>query len=96
MARDVAQTADAVNNLRSRIELVTGAGADFAASWDGVQRVALATHSALEETGTLFARVAQAGKDAGLNTQQASEQSLRLVETINQAAQLSGASAQAV
>ena len=95
MARDVAQTADAVNNLRSRIELVTGAGADFAAAWDGVQRVALATHSALEETGTLFARVAQAGKDAGLNTQQASEQSLRLVETINQAAQLSGASAQA-
>ncbi len=95
MARDVAQTADAINNLRSRIELVTGAGNDFAAAWDGVQRVALATHGALEETGALFARVAQAGKDAGLNTQQASEQSLRLVETINQATQLSGASAQA-
>lgn len=93
--KDLTQTADAVNNLRSRIELVTGAGQEFASAWEGVQRVSLATHSALEDTGNLFARVAQAGKDAGLGTQQAIDQSLALTETINQAAQLSGASAQA-
>ena len=95
MAKDLAQTADQVNNLRARMELVTGAGEAFGAAWEGVQQIALRTHSALEETGTLFARLTQAGKDAGLSTQQATAQSLRLTESINQAVQLSGASAQA-
>lgn len=95
MAADLAATADQVNNLQSRIKLVTGENETFAQSWQGVTEVALRTHSALEETGTLFARLAQAGKDAGLSTAAASEQSLALTETINQAIQLSGASAQA-
>ncbi len=43
----------------------------------------------------LFTRLTQAGKDAGLNTAAATKQSLALTETINQAIQLSGASAQA-
>ena len=95
MAKSLAQTADQVSNLRARMELVTGAGKDFGVAWEGVQRVALQTHSALEETGALFTRIAQVGKEAGLSTQQASEQSLRLTQAINQAAQLSGASAEA-
>lgn len=95
MALDLAATADQVNNLQGRMKLVTGEGDNFIRSWEGVTQVALRTHSALEETGVLFTRLAQAGKDAGLNTAQAAEQSLALSETINQSIQLSGASAQA-
>ena len=95
MASELAQTADQVNNLQGRIKLVTGEGEAFAVAWQGVTEVALRTHSALEETGVLFTRLAQAGKDAGLTTAQASAQSLALTETINQAIQLSGAGAQA-
>lgn len=95
IAADLAKTADEVNNLQARLKLVTGEGDNFTRSWQGVAEVALRTHSALEETGVLFSRLAQAGKDAGLSTAQASAQSLALTETINQAIQLSGAGAQA-
>ncbi len=95
MGADLAATADEVNNLQARIKLVTGEGDNFKQSWQGVTEVALRTHSALEETGVLFTRLAQAGKDAGLSTAAASAQSLALTETINQAIQLSGAGAQA-
>ncbi|GKT22525.1 tape measure protein [Acidovorax sp. SUPP3334] len=93
--KEVGQIADQFNNLQSRIKLVTGEGDNFTRSWQGVTEVALRTHSALEDTGVLFTRLAQAGKDAGLSTAQASAQSLALTETINQAIQLSGAGAQA-
>lgn len=94
MALDLAATADQVNNLQGRMKLVTDEGDNFIRSWEGVTQVALRTHSALEETGVLFTRLALAGKDAGLNTAQAAQQSLALSETINQSIQLSGASAQ--
>ncbi len=95
VALDLAETADQVNNLQSRLKLVVGEGENFARSWQGVTEVALRTHSALEETGTLFSRLAQAGKDAGQSTADAVANALGLTETINQAIQLSGASAQA-
>ncbi|MBD9405395.1 tape measure protein [Acidovorax sp. ACV02] len=95
MASDLAETADQVNNLQARLKLVTGEGDNFTRSWNEVTQVALRTHSALEETGVLFTRLAQAGKDAGLSTVAASTQALALTETINQTIQLSGASAQA-
>ncbi len=95
MATDLAQTADQVNNLQARLKLVTGEGEAFGTAWAGVQDVALRTNSALEETGTLFSRLAQAGKDAGQSTADATAGALALTETINQAIQLSGASAQA-
>lgn len=94
LATDFAEVADEVNNLQSRIKLVTGEGDAFAQSWAGVSEVALRTNSALEETGTLFTRLAQAGKDAGLSAEAASTAALGLTQTINQAVQLSGASAQ--
>jgi tape measure domain-containing protein len=94
MAFDLAATADQANNLQARLKLVTGEGENFARSWEGVSEVALRTHSALEETGVLFTRIAQAGRDAGLSAQQASVQSLGLTETINQAIQIGGASAE--
>ena len=95
MAVDLAATADQVNNLQARMKLVTGEGASFATAWQGVQGVALRTNSALEETGGLFAKLAQAGKDAGESTAGATASALGLTETINQAIQLSGAGAEA-
>lgn len=95
MATDLAQTADQVNNLQARLKLVTGEGESFSTAWAGVRDVALRTNSALEETGTLFSRLAQAGRDAGQSTSDASANALALTETINQAIQLSGAGAQA-
>lgn len=94
MIKDVADTADEFKNLQARVKLATGEGAVFESAFKGVQQVALSTNSALEGTGTLFARLAKAGTDAGLSSQQASFQALALTETINQAVQLSGSSAE--
>lgn len=95
LAFDLAATADQANNLQARMKLVTGEGQNFTQSWEGVTEVALRTHSALEDTGVLFSRIAQAGRDAGLSAEKASLQSLSLTETINQAVQIGGSSAEA-
>ena len=95
LAKGVAETADAYNNLQSRIKLVTGEGAPFEAAFERVIAVAQRTSSSLDSTGNLFTRLAEAGKSAGLGTQAAIDQALKLTETVNQAVQLSGASAQA-
>ncbi len=92
--RDVARTADAYNNLQGRIKLATGEGAAFTAAFGDVAEISRRTSSNLEQTGQLFAKVAEAGKSAGLSTQQAISQALGLTETINQAIQLSGGSAE--
>lgn len=89
LARDVAQTADAYNNLGARIRIVTGEGQAFTEAFDGVFEIAKRTNTSVEETGNLFTKLAQAGKELGLSQQQA----LGLTETINQAIQLSGGSA---
>lgn len=91
LLKSVSETADAVTNLQARIKLVTGEGEAFATAWAGVQQVAQNTNATLESTGTLFARIAQAGKDIGVSQREA----LALTETINSAIQLSGASATA-
>lgn len=90
IAGDVAKTADEYNNLAARIRLVTGEGAAFERAFQGVFDIATRTGASLESTGNLFTRIAQAGKDIGFGN----EQALALTETINQAIQLSGASAQ--
>lgn len=92
--KEVIQTADAYNNLQARIKLATGEGALFTTTFDNIAEIALRTNSSLEQTGTLFTRLAESGKSAGLTTETATAQALRLTETINQAVQLSGGSAQ--
>jgi tape measure domain-containing protein len=91
--KQVGQIADDYKNLESRIKLATGAGANFTTGFEGVVEIAKRTNSNLENTGNLFAKLTEAGKSAGLSTQAAIAQSLRLTETVNQAVQLSGASA---
>jgi hypothetical protein len=93
--KDVAALADSYNNLQARIKLVTGEGDNFKTAWEQVNAVALRTSSTLESTGTLFTKLASAGKSAGLATGDAVAQALKLTETVNQAVQLSGASAAA-
>ena len=92
MLRDAVATADAMNSLKARISLVAEEGEHLEGAWQGVQDVALRTHSSLEGTGTLFQRLAQAGISAGQSTEVAIQQALGLTETINQAIQVSGAS----
>ena len=91
VAGDVAKTADEYSNLASRIRLATGEGTAFDQAFQGVFDVATRTNSSLESTGTLFTRLVQAGKEVNLSNQAA----LGLTETINQAIQVSGGSAQA-
>jgi len=91
MIKDVVQTADAFSTLSARIKLVTGDGEAFEQALEGVQRVAIATRSDLEATGTLFTKVLTAGRELGLSQAQA----LALTETINQAIQITGGSADA-
>jgi len=87
----IAATADAYANLTARIKMAVGEGAAFTQAFEGVQDVALRTGTSLEATGQLFIKLADAGKQMGLGQADA----LRLTETVNQAIQLSGASAQA-
>jgi tape measure domain-containing protein len=93
--REIAQAADAYASLQARIRLVTGEGDAFTRSMQGVGEIAARTGADLEQTGNLFQRLAQAGKDAGQSTAQAVEQSLALTNTINQAIAVSGGSADA-
>ena len=86
----LSEAADQYNNLAARIKIATGEGAGFDQAFQGVFDIALRTNSTLETTGTLFTRIAQAGQQIGLTTQQA----LALTETINQAVQVSGGSAE--
>lgn len=89
MIKDAVQTADAFKTLSARIKLVTGDNEAFETALAGVQRVAMSTRSDLEATGTLFTKLATAGKELGLSQAQA----LALTETINQAIQITGGSA---
>jgi tape measure domain-containing protein len=87
----LAASADAWANLTARVKLAVGEGAAFQTAFEGIQEVALRTNSSLENTGNLFVKIADAGKQMGVGQAEA----LRLTETVNQAVQLSGASAQA-
>ncbi|MGV8893180.1 MAG: tape measure protein [Burkholderiaceae bacterium] len=89
------ETADEFKNLSSRVKIATGDGELFDSAMEGIAEVSLRTHSTLQETATLFTRLSKAGQEAGLSAQAAQLQALSLTETINQAVQLSGASADA-
>lgn len=89
--KDVSALADSYKNLEARIELTTGKGKAFDTAFQGVFDVARRTNSAVEETGVLFTKLAEAGKTLGVSQAEA----LKLTETINQSIQLSGASAEA-
>ena len=86
---DLSRTADAYANIAARVRQAAGEGDAFRESFEGIFQVAQRTSTSLESTGQLFANIARAGKDMGVSQREA----LALTETINQAVQVSGASA---
>ena len=87
---DLARTSDAYANLAARTKLATNSNAEFQDTFRGIFDVAQRTGASVDTVGAAFTRIAQAGKESGLTAAAA----LRLVETLTQAIQLSGASAQ--
>ncbi|MFM9902096.1 MAG: tape measure protein [Polaromonas sp.] len=89
--KNVGQLSDAWQNMRSRLQLALGAQTDVNKAVADVVTVSQATYSSLENTANLYGKIAMAGKAMGVGNHEA----LALTKTINQAVQLSGASAQA-
>lgn len=83
--------ADELNTLNARIRLVTGSTEEYNRAQVALFDLAQRTRTSLGETVGLYTRIAQATRDAGVGQ----EVLLGVVETINQAVQLSGASTQA-
>jgi tape measure domain-containing protein len=83
--------ADELNTLNARIRLVTASTEDYNRAQVALFDLAQRTRSSLGETINLYSRIAQATKEAGVGQ----EVLLQVVETVNQAVQLSGSSAQA-
>lgn len=90
LAKDVADVADGFANLKARIGLVTNGSDEARAALEGVFAIAQRTGTAVDDVGALYVKLAQSGRELGLTNAQA----LRLTESIGQAAQLSGATAQ--
>lgn len=83
--------ADELNTLNARIKLVTNSTEEYNRAQVALFELAQRTRTSLAETVNLYARIANATKDAGVGQ----EVLLQVVETVNQAVQLSGASTQA-
>jgi tape measure domain-containing protein len=90
LARDLGETADSYANLAARIKIATGEGAAFDSTFRDVFEVAQRTGTAVEDVGALVVKLSQAGRELNLTSTDA----LRLAESVAQATQLSGASAQ--
>lgn len=90
IVRQLVQTADTMNLIAARIKIVSASTEDAARAQEELFQIAQRTRSGLEETANLYVRIAQSVKGSGINQ----EEILGLTETINQAVQLSGASAE--
>lgn len=90
LASEIGETADAYNNLAARIKIAAGANGDFQAAFEGVFDIAQRTGTAVEDVGGLVVKLLQNGREMNL----AQADALQLAETVSQALQISGASAQ--
>lgn len=91
LVKDLAATADQFNNLQSKIGLVVESEGEIAGVMQQVSAVAKETFSSLDGTTQLFTRLAASAKELNITQDDA----LGLTRTINQAIQVSGASATA-
>ncbi|MDP4863279.1 MAG: tape measure protein, partial [Burkholderiaceae bacterium] len=89
-ARAIIQSADAYSNLNARLRLVTKSATEFAAAQKGVFDIAQGTRTGLTETADLFGSLSRATEELGVSQ----DAVLGVTETINQALQVSGTSAQ--
>lgn len=83
--------ADELNTLNARLKLSTTSVEDFTRAQAELFQISQRTRSGLKETIDLYSRISLATKDAKVGQ----DTLLEVVETINQAVQLSGASTQA-
>jgi tape measure domain-containing protein len=85
------QAADELVTLNARLKLVTGSQEEFNGTQVALFELAQRTRSSLTDTIGLYTKIGLAVKDAGVGQGRL----IGIVETINQAVQLSGASTQA-
>lgn len=90
-AKSVQEVSDQYKNLEARMRLAVGAQGNLQEAVQGVGKVAQETHSNLDATAELFGRLAASSKELNITNGEA----LGITKTINQAIQVSGASAQA-
>ena len=83
--------ADELTTLNARLRIATGSTEEYLRAQSALFDLSQNTRSSLSETVDLYSRIALSVKDAGVGQ----ETLLEVVETINQATQLSGASTQA-
>lgn len=83
--------ADELNSLNARLKLVTNSTDELTRAQVALFELSQRTRSSLGETVDLYTKIANATKEAGVGQ----ETLLQVVETVNQAVQLSGAGAQA-
>lgn len=83
--------ADEINTLNARLKLVTNSTEEYIRAQQALFDLSQRTRSGISETIDLYSKIAGATKEAGVGQ----ETLLQVVETINQAVQLSGASTQA-
>lgn len=84
-------TADELDTLNARLRIATRSVEEYNRAQVALFDLAQRTRTSLGETVGLYSQIANATKDAGVGQ----ETLLQVVETINQAVQLSGANAQA-
>lgn len=83
--------ADELNSLNARLKITTTSAEEFNRAQQALLDLAQRTRTSLGETVDLYTKIAGATKEAGIGQ----ETLLQVVETINQAVQLSGAGASA-
>jgi tape measure domain-containing protein len=83
--------ADELDTLNARLKIATGSTDEYVRAQQALFEISQRTRSSLNETVDLYSRVAMSVKDAGVGQ----ETLLSVVETVNKAVQLSGASAEA-
>lgn len=88
--RELGQYADQWTNINNRLKLVTDSERELIVVRRELQSLAQETRSGLQETTELFSRVARATEDLGTSQQEV----LDLTRSVNQAIQISGATAQ--
>ena len=91
VVREFARWLDTTTRLRGQLSLVAEGTEQVAASQRALFRVAQETRTSLEDTTTLYVRIAQAAGDLGLSQ----EEVVRITRTVNQSLALSGTTAAA-
>ena len=90
LAKSVLKTADEYTLLDNKLKLVTGSSADLAAVQKGLYDQALRSHSSYAASVDLYARFARSTQALGTSQKDL----LRIVETVNKAFIISGATQQ--